>query len=283
MSLRSLRFKGITQLENAQLNAPAMSRGTVGDGVRAIQQALLDLKYPMANSFASYGAPDGVYGGETKSSLIKFQGDNGLVPDGKAGKNTIGKFDEIFEPEHIPPPIPPIKNIEYRVPGKIRLTNQREWWGGASLCWAAALTMMFEWRDRKEHNTRDLLDGIGWRFRVMFESNQMIQKGSWYELARGAGMKCLTPASMTPRDWHTLLKTHGLLWIGAMSELGPGAFGHSFIMYGLTLSPAGDQHVMLINPDGARETYPSFASFNAAFEAAHSAGYPQIRYFAYGR
>lgn len=276
-----MRFKSILQLENAQANSPPIVRGAIGDGVRAIQQALSDLKYPMVDSFAVYGAPDGVFGNETKKRVIEFQEDFGLFPDGKVGTNTINKFDEQFKSEHLPPVITPIPSIDYRVPGTIRRTNQRHWFGGESLCWAAALTMMFEWRDQKEHNTRDLLDGIGWRFRVLFETNMVMQAGLWDELTRSARMQASTPTSMTPRDWERLLRTHGMLWVGAMSGLDSSAFGHSFIMYGLQSGPTGDQHVRMINPYGALDWDIAYSRFNAAYEAAHASRYPQVRYFPY--
>lgn len=283
MPLMSLRFKGISQLENAQSNSPAIVRGAVGDGVRAIQQALQDLGYSLKESFGAYGAPDGIFGKETKSRLIEFQIKSALEPDGKAGMNTVNKLDEQFKSENIPPPVVPIPNIEYQVPRRVRLTNQRHWFGGDSLCWAAALTMMFEWRDQKEHSTRDLLDSIGWKFRILFETNCMLQKSLWYELLRGAGMTGLESSSMTPRDWEHLLRTHGLLWVGAMSSPDSYAYGHSFIMRGLTISPTGDQHVMVINPYGAREENPSFERFNQMYDNASTSGFPQIRYFAFGR
>lgn len=276
-----MRFKGILQLENAQANAPAIMRGAIGDGVRAIQQALFDLDYPMDDSFAVYGSPDGVFGKETKKRVVEFQEDFSLFPDGKVGMNTINKLDEQFKDEHLPPPVKPIPIIDFRVPGTIRRTNQRHWFGGASLCWAAALTMMFEWRDQMEHNTRDLLDNIGWKFRVLFETNMMMQAGLWSELIRAAGMQALTPTSMTPRDWERLLRTHGPLWVGAMSGLEKSAYGHSFILYGLR-SSHGNQHVRMINPDGACDWDIEYSRFNAAYEAAHTAGYPQVRYFPYG-
>ncbi len=281
MPLQSIRFKSILQLENAQSNSPAVLRGAVGEGVRAIQQALADLEYPMEDSFAVYGTPDGVFGKETKKRVIEFQEDFFLEPDGKVGRNTINKLDEQFKDEHLPPPIPPIPIIDYRVPGTIRRTNQRHWFGGESLCWAAALTMMFEWRDQKEHNTRDLLDSIGWRFRVLFETNMVMQAGLWGELTRSAGMQALTPTSMTPRDWEKLLRTHGMLWVGAMSGLDASAFGHSFIMYGLKTGLPGEQHVRMINPDGARDWDITYSRFNASYEAAHTSKYPQVRYFPY--
>jgi Putative peptidoglycan binding domain/Papain-like cysteine protease AvrRpt2 len=282
MPLQSMRFKGILQLENAQTNSPAVVRGAVGDGVRAIQQSLFDLDYPMDDSFAVYGSPDGVFGKETQRRVIEFQEDFMLVRDGKVGKNTINKLDDQFRSEHVPPKVAPIPVIDYRVPGAIRRTNQRHWFGGASLCWAAALTMMFEYRDQREHNTRDLLDGVGWKFRVLFESNMVMQAGLWGELIRSAGMQASTPTSMTPRDWEKLLRTHGLLWVGAMSGLDKSAFGHSFILYGLQPGPTGEQHVRMINPDGARNWDIEYSRFNSAYEQAQTANYPQVRYFPYG-
>lgn len=281
MSLTSLRFLGIPQLENASNNSPPMKRGSFGDGVRALQQALSDLGYSLPKSFASYGAPDGVFGGETKAAVIAFQESSTLTPDGKVGKNTMAELDSKFVREHEPPKLPEIGVVEYRIHGELLRVNQRHWLFGNSLCWAAALTMMYQWRDQMEHNTRDLLDQIGFKYRLLFEAGSMLPGYMWHDLIRNSDMDSFQLPSMTARDWEVLLRRHGMLWVGAMSGLGSGTFGHSFIMYGLTRGLHGNQHVLMINPDGARDWNIDFEDFTAAFEEASDPGYPQIRYFAY--
>ncbi len=53
-----------------------------GEDVRALQQALADLGYPV-------GTPDGIFGPGTDRGLRSFQEDAGLTPDGVAGPATL--------------------------------------------------------------------------------------------------------------------------------------------------------------------------------------------------
>ena len=65
------------------LSVGALSQmGSMGNEVTAIQNALKGLGYYS-------GAVDGIYGSATRSAVIAFQRDNGLTPDGIAGKNTL--------------------------------------------------------------------------------------------------------------------------------------------------------------------------------------------------
>ncbi len=280
MSLVALRFKDCPQLENAALNSPALVRGASGDGVQILQQALKDLKYKLPKTFKFYDTPDGVYGTETKDAVIAFQKDVGLTKDGKVGANTMAELDKKFKDEHIkvePPPPPAL--IDYLIPGRVRTVNQDHWFDGGYLCWAACLTMMFNWRDQKEHNTRDLLSKIGLQYRLMFEAGMSMKSGMWWGLVRDAGMNAMERRSMSAFDWEVMLRRYGMLWVGAMSDLSSSAEWHSFIMTGLMIGPTGQQHMRLINPSGGRTWNITFTSFTEAYERAATSGYPQIRYF----
>lgn len=62
---------------------PLLTKGMEGEDVRAMQQLLIGKGYEMPR----YGA-DGDYGAETENTLLLFQEDNGLKPDGKCGQAT---------------------------------------------------------------------------------------------------------------------------------------------------------------------------------------------------
>ena len=117
MSLMSSHFRGDQRILLAQQNAPPLRKGLAEHAVRLLQQALIDLGYPMPISTEKYktpdgvGTPDGDYGGETRSKVWQFQKDNDLGKDGVAGKNTITKIDELLFAKRIPmkplPDLPP--------------------------------------------------------------------------------------------------------------------------------------------------------------------------------
>jgi phosphatidylserine/phosphatidylglycerophosphate/cardiolipin synthase-like enzyme/subtilisin family serine protease len=69
--------------------APVSSQG---DGVRAVQQALLDLGYPLPRSGA-----DGRFGAETGAAVTKYKTDKGIYPnDSVVGPHTIAGLDAEF-------------------------------------------------------------------------------------------------------------------------------------------------------------------------------------------
>src|SRR5262245_29840702 len=117
MPLTSPRFKDSARLQKAAENNPPLRIGEPkGDGVARVQQALSDLGYAMPITFAK-GSPDGIYGKETAAVVQKFQKDQGFPPsgwDGRAGRDTLTRLDQLFPPPvpvpprpPLPPPIPP--------------------------------------------------------------------------------------------------------------------------------------------------------------------------------
>jgi murein L,D-transpeptidase YcbB/YkuD len=97
MALTSTQLAGSPTLQKAAYNAPPVGYGAVNEGVAAMQRGLIDVGYPMPRSTAN-GAkpPDGIYGQETGKVLKQFQGDNYLTADGIAGKNTLGRLDDLL-------------------------------------------------------------------------------------------------------------------------------------------------------------------------------------------
>lgn len=60
---------------------PVLRTGSKGEAVRALQSRLAELRYFV-------GKIDGVFGPRTHGSVMEFQTDNGLVPDGRVGPQT---------------------------------------------------------------------------------------------------------------------------------------------------------------------------------------------------
>lgn len=64
-----------------------LSRGSRGEDVKKMQQALINAGY----SVGSAGA-DGSFGPDTEKAVLRYQKNNGLKTDGIAGNNTLGKL-----------------------------------------------------------------------------------------------------------------------------------------------------------------------------------------------
>ena len=110
MPLTSPRFAGNARLQSAAENKPPLKIGEPkGQAVELLQQALADLGYQMPISFRE-GKPDGIYGKETTRVVRQFQIDQGFSPDGwdgRAGRDTLTRLDQLFPPPRPLPPAPP--------------------------------------------------------------------------------------------------------------------------------------------------------------------------------
>lgn len=106
MALKSPRFTSNTRLQQASENKPSLRAVESGEGVRLLQQALIDLGFPMPRSTRKFGSPDGIFGEETAARVREFQGKHGLSIDGVAGRQTMTKLDQLLP--LVAPPLPPL-------------------------------------------------------------------------------------------------------------------------------------------------------------------------------
>ena len=94
-NLRSERFIGDPMLEAAAISQPPIEKGCSGEGVEALQEALLDLGYNLPISTANgKKRPDGIFCNETDAAVRAFQADQKLAVDGDVGKDTMRALDE---------------------------------------------------------------------------------------------------------------------------------------------------------------------------------------------
>jgi peptidoglycan hydrolase-like protein with peptidoglycan-binding domain len=115
MALSSPRFATNTRLQAAADNRPVMNWGEVGEAVRLVQQALIDLGARMPISLKRHGSPDGIFGDETKSRVCAFQVKHGLSADGIVGTNTLAKLDKLLPAAGAAlPPLPKDSWITHR-------------------------------------------------------------------------------------------------------------------------------------------------------------------------
>jgi peptidoglycan hydrolase-like protein with peptidoglycan-binding domain len=108
MTLKSPRFSSNERLRRADENRPALGRGETGEAVRILQQALIDLGFPLPLSTRKYGSPDGVFGQETAGKVREFQLKNRLAPDALVGHKTMTVLDTLLpRAGAVLPPLPP--------------------------------------------------------------------------------------------------------------------------------------------------------------------------------
>lgn len=117
LPLRSPRFTTAptaARFQQAANNTPTIKKGEKDkQAVRILQQALIDLHFPLPISTKKYDSPDGDFGNETHDAVRAFQRKYfpGETPDGKVGKNTLSKLDDLLPLPGAPlPPLPTSDN-----------------------------------------------------------------------------------------------------------------------------------------------------------------------------
>lgn len=90
MASTSPRFIASRRLRQVAANQTKLSKGDRGRSVHLVQQALLDLGYPLPRSTRSVSySPDGSFGDETEAKLKEFQACSRLKDDGVLGRRTL--------------------------------------------------------------------------------------------------------------------------------------------------------------------------------------------------
>lgn len=74
---------------NSGLGSRILKIGSVGPDVKELQLILQSLGYDP-------GPIDGIYGIRTMNAVIKFQRNNGLVPDGIVGPKTVNMIYQLY-------------------------------------------------------------------------------------------------------------------------------------------------------------------------------------------
>lgn len=116
--LRSRKYSGQPRLEAAFDNSPPLGIGERGDGVRLVQEGLVADGLAMPRSTKPTGELDGIFGPETQGAVRQFQvnhaadglTDRNGFADGRVGRKTLGKLDELAasgERPPGPPDLPP--------------------------------------------------------------------------------------------------------------------------------------------------------------------------------
>ena len=111
-NLTSPRFAGEPRLERAFDNAPVLGSGESGDPVVRVQEALVAGGASMPVSTTPTGAMDGVFGKETARAVRDFQTGQGLSPDARLGRKTLGALDKQGGPAPAPDVEPPDPSLE---------------------------------------------------------------------------------------------------------------------------------------------------------------------------
>lgn len=274
MALVSPRFAPIQQCRDAANNAPPMKVGSKGAGVSAIQQGLIDLGFPMPLSTKRFGVPDGIFGSETDGRVRSYQKAKSLSPDGIVGKFTMAKLDSELPLPHSAP-----SGLPYTVPGLRVVLAQPT----SMVCWATVHAMMRSWKFQMSLGIRQAAGDVAEKYGVMVDNNQGLPPAEFGPFIAAAQMEHQPMMNLTIEGWVNLLRTKGLLWVGTLNSIGPGAGLHSRIIEAMSGDGSVDGTTMhIIDPAGGRQYQESFRDFITKYEGAFtrvSGDYFQIRHF----
>jgi len=252
-----------------------------GPAVAILQQALIDLGFPLTITTRKTGNPDGVYGTETRYAIRAFQAKNGLPVDGSAGRQTLTKLDNLLNAN---PQLPTQSINSYLVPGLKTVIAQPS----PMSCWATVYCMMRSWKDQSSYPIRDAVLKVGTRWADYYDKSYPPTLAGLPSNLFGA---FLSDAQMTHQpmmnlmivDWARLLRRHGLLWIGASVAIQVNSGLHSRILEGILGDGQPNSTFMkIIDPDGGKQYNESFGTFIAKYEAgilSVTGNYFQIRHF----
>jgi hypothetical protein len=260
MTLSSPRFAPILQCQQAALSAPLMKTGAKGPGVGAVQQGLIDLGFAMPLSTRRFGVPDGVFGSETTQRLIQFQKQKGLMADGVIGKDTMHRLDAL-----LPGPTSSDSALPFTVPGLKSVIAQPTSMKQQSLAIRPAAAAVAE------------------KYGVMVDQNQGLPPAEFGPFLDAADMVHEPMINLTIEGWLRLLRNKGLLWVGTLNSIGPGAGLHSRIIEAMSGDGSVDGTMMhIIDPAGGKRYQETFRDFLTKYEGAFgqvSTDYFQIRHF----
>ncbi len=94
---QSLLFFANDALDRAAANSPPLSMGSSGDAVRCLQLGLFALGNALPRSVKQNPIrADGAFGRETFAAVRLFQQRQGLSVDGIAGRQTLGRLDQLL-------------------------------------------------------------------------------------------------------------------------------------------------------------------------------------------
>ncbi len=282
MTLTAPRFRNNARLQQAARNAPSMKRGERGEPVAIVQQSFIDLGFPMPKS-TKQGKPDGSYGQETYNVAWAFQTKHKLSIDGAVGKQTMEKLDQLLQGAPAPSGSS-AASVPYTVPGTKKVIAQPS----SMSCWATVYCMMRSWKVQRSLEIRESVLAVGRRWAEMYDrsyppTNQGMPASDFGVFLREANMRHQEMGNLRIEDWAQLLRTHGLLWIGASVTMQPNTGLHSRILEGIIGTGQPESTTMqIIDPaDGRRYTEP-FLAFLAKYEAgimSVSGDYFQVRHF----
>ncbi|GEM_PF-1191538 len=273
MSLSSQRFSTNQRLVSAAENNPALGKGERGEGIRLIQQGLIELGYPMPISTRKYASPDGIYGSEVKAKVRDFQSANGLGRDGTVGRNTMHKLDALLRtPAPLLPPLP--RGTKTRIVHNVPMVAQ----GPNPICWVACAAMVMSFKQHRSVTVGEINNGFD-----PSNSSMTNPATSWpvfYDILSSLGFTSKGPRMSPSEDFLLdLVQWHGpFILTHYTSTLAPAITGvgtHAVVVTGLDMNA---DKCFYNSPWGTRNDSVSISTILGSMERLWQLGTRSVAY-----
>ncbi|MFW5774738.1 MAG: papain-like cysteine protease family protein [Chitinivibrionales bacterium] len=155
-------------------------------------------------------------------------------------------------------------SVDYRVPGPFSVIAQQKSMG----CWAAAITMLTNWRLQQSRSVETVLADIGDRWLRIYKDNTGLYPRDEAALIREAGLTAQRDINLGIQGWVDLLRHHGPVWVTV--DMAPGRRGgmHARIITGIHGDgTANGTSLDIIDPEGGTQYQETLARFIPRFEA----------------
>jgi len=262
MPLSSPRFSNNQTLVSAENNNPALRKGKQGEGIRLIQQALIDLGFPMPKSTRRYGSPDGIYGNETVDTVRKFQAANRpLSRDGVVGGNTIRKMDGLLPTAGVPlPPLP--AGTKTRIVHNVPMVRQ----GPNPICWVACAAMVMSFKQHRSVTVAEINNGFSPSNSSM--SNPATTWPVFYSILDSLGFTSTGPNISPGVDYLlSTIRSHGPFilthYTKTLAPTNPSVGKHAVVITGIDMN---SDKVFFNNPWGNRNDSVSIETILLSME-----------------
>lgn len=275
MSLSSPRFSNNQTLVSAERNSPALRKGMQGEGVRLIQQALIDLGFPLPISTRRYNSPDGKFGNETVDAVSKFQMANRpLSRDGVVGGNTMRKLDTLLPNRGASlPPLP--AGIKTRIVHNVPMVRQ----GPNPICWIACAAMVMSFKQQRSVTVGEINNGFDTSNSSM--TNPATTWPIFYSLLDELGFRSTGPQMSPAVDYLLgIIRSHGpFILTHYTSTLAPAVSGvgtHAVVVTGIDMSA---DKVFFNNPWGTRNDSVAISTILGSMERLWGQNIRSVAYF----
>ena len=161
---------------------------------------------------------------------------------------------------------------------------------GPMTCWATVYTMLISWKRGYLMGIRESVAEVSEKYGRFYDDGlrsnphpKGLPASEFGPFLQAANMQNQPMANLPIDEWENLLRAHGLLWIGTLNSLNPGAGLHSSIIEAIEGGgEATNTHFAIIDPDGGRQYRERFDTFLQKYEGAIAnvnGEYFQIRHF----